>query len=85
MVKFARRHPSPNAGFPEAAAAGGLGIRLGGPLVYQGRLIEKPWLGWDEGKVENQVITVMAKWDKAAATVAAVVLLGTGLLLEMMV
>ena len=85
MVKFARRHPSPNAGFPEAAAAGGLGIRLGGPLVYQGRLIEKPWLGWDEGKVENQVITVMAKWDKAAATVAAVVLLGAGLLLEMMV
>lgn len=85
MVKFARRHPSPNAGFPEAAAAGGLGIRLGGPLVYQGRLIEKPWLGWDEEKVENQVITVMAKWDKAAATVAAVVLLGAGLLLEMMV
>ena len=38
-------HPSPNAGVIEAAFAGALGLRLGGPVVYQGRTEERPWLG----------------------------------------
>jgi adenosylcobinamide-phosphate synthase len=37
-------HPSPNAGWPEAACAGALGVRLGGPSFYGGELKEKPWL-----------------------------------------
>lgn len=37
-------HTSPNAGWPEAACAGALGIRLGGPSYYGGQLKEKPWL-----------------------------------------
>ncbi len=42
-----RSHTSPNAGFPEAAFAGALGVRLNGPNVYGGRLVEKPWLCGD--------------------------------------
>jgi len=38
-------HKSPNAGYPEAAFAGALEIRLGGPNVYHGDLIEKPFIG----------------------------------------
>lgn len=38
-------HASPNAGHPEAAMAGALGLRLGGPSVYFGQLVEKPYLG----------------------------------------
>jgi adenosylcobinamide-phosphate synthase len=40
-----RRHASPNAGWPEAAVSGALGLRLGGPNIYHGELVEKPWIG----------------------------------------
>jgi adenosylcobinamide-phosphate synthase len=40
-------HLSPNAGYPEAAMAGALGIRLGGPSVYFGKEVWKPTMGED--------------------------------------
>ncbi|MGZ4650904.1 MAG: adenosylcobinamide-phosphate synthase CbiB, partial [Kineosporiaceae bacterium] len=39
------RHPSPNAGRPEAAAAGALGVRLGGTNVYAGHMEHRQVLG----------------------------------------
>jgi adenosylcobinamide-phosphate synthase len=39
------RHASPNAGHPEAAVAGALGLRLGGPSRYFGSIVEKPFIG----------------------------------------
>jgi adenosylcobinamide-phosphate synthase len=41
----ARKHVSPNAGWPEAAMAGALDIRLGGPRNYDGVPVDLPWLG----------------------------------------
>jgi len=41
----ARKHSSPNAGYPEAAAAGALGVQLGGPAVYFGEVLDKATLG----------------------------------------
>ncbi|HVW46813.1 MAG TPA: cobalamin biosynthesis protein [Solirubrobacterales bacterium] len=38
-------HPSPNAGLVEAAFAGALGLRLGGPLAYGGRAEVRATLG----------------------------------------
>ena len=43
------RHPSPNAGRPEAAAAGALGVRLGGTNAYAGHVEHRPELG-EEGR-----------------------------------
>lgn len=44
-------HASPNAGHPEAAFAGALGVRLGGPNIYHGVLVDKPFIGKDLGAV----------------------------------
>lgn len=40
-----RRHASPNAGWSEAAMAGALGVRLAGPIRYDGILRDKAWIG----------------------------------------
>lgn len=44
-------HLSPNSGLPEAAFAGALHVRLNGPGVYHGILVEKPFIGKAFGKV----------------------------------
>lgn len=46
-----RRHSSPNSGYPEAAFAGVLEIRLGGPNYYGEQLVSKPYIGESFGSV----------------------------------
>lgn len=41
----AGRHRSPNAGWPEAAMAGALDLRLAGPRMYGGEIVEDHWMG----------------------------------------
>jgi adenosylcobinamide-phosphate synthase len=41
----APRHRSPNAGWPEAAMAGALGLALAGPRSYGGKIIDDAWMG----------------------------------------
>jgi len=51
MLDDARKHRSPNAGWPEAAMAGALGIALAGPRRYGERVVEDPFLN-DAGRHE---------------------------------
>jgi adenosylcobinamide-phosphate synthase len=44
LARDARAHRSINAGWPEAAMAGGLSVRLCGPRTYHGILADEPWL-----------------------------------------
>ena len=43
--KNGRKHASPNSGYPEAALAGILNCRFGGPHYYFGELFDKPYIG----------------------------------------
>jgi len=45
IFRYGHQHSSPNAGYPEAALAGILNCRFGGPNVYHGTLVEKPYIG----------------------------------------
>jgi adenosylcobinamide-phosphate synthase len=45
VVRDAHRHRSPNAGYPEAAMAGALGLALAGPRVYGGLRVDDAMMG----------------------------------------
>ena len=47
MWRDAGTHASPNAGWPEAAFAGALGLALGGPRTYPGQGMKEHWIGGD--------------------------------------
>jgi adenosylcobinamide-phosphate synthase len=75
----AGRHRSPNAGWPEAAAAGALGLALGGPRRYGSEVAPEPWLG--DGRadatahdIERMLRLYAAACLLTAAAVAAVAL-----------
>ena len=45
VFRYGNKHKSPNAGYPEAALAGILNCRFGGPNIYHGVLVDKPYIG----------------------------------------
>jgi adenosylcobinamide-phosphate synthase len=58
-LRDAHRQPSPNSGYPEAAAAGGLGVELGGVNYYRGIKSEKSLLGEPVNPLSWQTYTGM--------------------------
>ena len=48
-----RKHASPNSGYPEAALAGILDCRFGGPHYYFGELFDKPYIGVNERQLST--------------------------------
>ena len=50
-LQDAHKQPSPNSGYPEAAAAGALGVQLGGVSYYGGARAEKARLGFESREI----------------------------------
>ncbi|NNE82322.1 MAG: cobalamin biosynthesis protein CobD [Silicimonas sp.] len=76
MLRDAGQHRSPNAGWPEAAMAGALGVRLSGPRVYGDRATEDPWLNPVAGDPRPEDLFLALRLFRRAVLVVAVVLLG---------
>ncbi|MFO1074955.1 MAG: adenosylcobinamide-phosphate synthase CbiB [Geminicoccaceae bacterium] len=75
MQRSAPRHRSPNAGWPEAAMAAVLGLRLAGPRSYGGVVVEDGWMGEGSAEVgERDVRAAIAlawlTWGLATGLVA---------------
>ena len=56
IFKYGNKHKSPNSGYPEAALAGILNTRFGGPNIYHGVLIDKPFIGCNDREIAHQEI-----------------------------
>ncbi|NOZ70242.1 MAG: cobalamin biosynthesis protein CobD [Deferribacteres bacterium] len=54
MFRDGMKHSSPNSGIPEAAMAGALGVRLGGPATYGGIFVNKPYIGEEHPSLLRQ-------------------------------
>lgn len=64
-----RGHPSPNAGWPEAAFAGALALRLGGPRHYGGKAIADGWIGDGDAAASREDILRALKLYRRACFV----------------
>jgi adenosylcobinamide-phosphate synthase len=61
MVRDGGKHPSPNSGYPEAAVAGALGIRLGGPSTYGGLMNRKPYIGAESHRITKKHVEMSVR------------------------
>ncbi len=82
MQADARLHRSPNAGWPEAAMAGVLGVALAGPRSYDGEMRDLAWVNPEGRKtltpmdIERAVSVLWRSWFVAAAIVGAAAVFG---------
>ena len=56
LVHEGAHHASPNSGYSEAAFAGALSVKLNGPSIYHGRVVNKPFIGIAFGNVTRNDI-----------------------------
>jgi adenosylcobinamide-phosphate synthase len=75
LFKYGQKHSSPNAGYPEAALAGILDCRFGGPNIYSGRLVEKPFIGNKQRQLSTLDIYKAAAINLGVTVVSVVIIL----------
>lgn len=76
MRRDAPGHASPNAGWPEAAMAGSLGVRLGGPVAYDGVPHERPVFGDGAAAGPLDLSRGLRGYVEACAVLAALLIAG---------
>jgi adenosylcobinamide-phosphate synthase len=74
VMRDARHHRSPNAGWPEAAMAGALGLALAGPRVYDGVMVEDALMGdGRRGATAQDIRAALTLYRRADALLIALV------------
>jgi adenosylcobinamide-phosphate synthase len=64
--KNGRKHASPNSGYPEAALAGILNCRFGGPHYYFGELFDKPFIGENDRELTTKDMQTAVRINRTA-------------------
>ena len=70
-----RRHASPNSGYPEAALAGALNCRFGGPHYYFGELFDKPYIGENARELTTVDMQKAVRINRIAELFAIVIII----------
>ena len=68
-----RNHASPNSGYPEAALAGILNCRFGGPHYYFGQLFDKPFIGTNERPLNTDDMKKAVQINRTAEVLMIVI------------
>lgn len=64
--KYGDQHASPNSGYPEAALAGILNCRFGGPHNYFGQEVWKPFIGHNNRLLTSEDMKVAVRINRLA-------------------
>lgn len=75
VLKNGRKHASPNSGYPEAALAGILNCRFGGPHYYFGQLFDKPYIGEHERLLTTDDMTKAVRVNRVAEILMILIVL----------
>jgi len=70
-----RNHASPNSGYPEAALAGILNCRFGGPHYYFGQIFDKPYIGDNERLLTTDDMKTAIRVNRTAEVMMVIVVL----------
>lgn len=74
IFKYGKSHTSPNAGYPEAALAGILNCRFGGPHDYGGVSVDKPYIGENDRLLEDHEINKIKYINHAVCLVSVLII-----------
>ena len=80
VARYGRCHASPNSGYPEAALAGILNCRFGGPHYYFGELFDKPYIGENDRELTTDDMRKAIGINRRSEVLAVVILMGIFLL-----
>ncbi len=72
-----RRHASPNSGYPEAALAGALNCRFGGPHYYFGELFDKPYIGENDRPLTTADMKTAVRINRTAEILMVIIVAAT--------
>jgi adenosylcobinamide-phosphate synthase len=72
VLKYGRNHASPNSGYPEAALAGILNCRFGGPHYYFGELFDKPYIGENDRELTTDDMKKAVRINRTAEVLMVV-------------
>ena len=70
-----RKHASPNSGYPEAALAGALDCRFGGPHYYLGEWFDKPYIGENARELTTADMQKAVRINRIAEILAIVIII----------
>ena len=75
VMKYGPCHASPNSGWPEAALAGILGCRFGGPHKYFGETFDKPYIGNQDKPLTREDMEKAVRISRTAETLGVIIII----------
>ena len=75
--KYGSKHASPNSGYPEAALAGILDCRFGGPHNYFGEEVWKPYIGDNERPLTTEDMRIAVRINRSVEWIMVIIVVAT--------